>query len=104
RKRCRNVFLAERSFISGLPIATPMGNHPEHEITRQEFKGLRVASRALNSLPPPLIPINANVMRLPPDGDDVDAAVAVEVAGGDVFHGDAAIVENVPGPVSALVV
>src|SRR5262249_23102093 len=42
--------------------------------------------------------------RLPTDGDDVDAAVAVEVLGREVFHGDAAVVEDVPGPFRAGVV
>src|SRR6516225_11022353 len=50
------------------------------------------------------IPVDANVVRLPADGDDVDAAVAVEARRRQVFDGNAAVVENMPGPLRALVV
>src|SRR5207249_577100 len=35
------------------------------------------------------------------DGDDVDAAVAVEVGAGEVFDGDAAGIDDGPGPFGA---
>ena len=38
------------------------------------------------------------------DGDDVGLAVAVEVGDGQVFHRDAAVVEDVPLPLRALAV
>jgi hypothetical protein len=43
-------------------------------------------------------------MRLPTDGDDVNAAVAVEIGCREVFHGDSAIVEDVPRPFLAWVI
>src|SRR5262249_40543230 len=51
-----------------------------------------------------LVPVDSNIVRLSAPGDDVDAAIAVEVRRGEVFHGDAAVVEDVPCPFRALVV
>src|SRR6516164_5679349 len=51
-----------------------------------------------------LIPINAQVVRLPAHGNDVDLAVAVEVGGGEVLDGHAAVIDNLPSPFLALAV
>ena len=50
------------------------------------------------------IPVNADVAGLSADGDDVRAAVAVEIGDGQRFHGHAAVFDNVPGPARAFVV
>src|SRR5262245_43858363 len=48
-----------------------------------------------------LIPVDACVLRLPADGDDVRAAVAVELGDREVFDRDAALVEELARPLRA---
>ena len=50
------------------------------------------------------IPVNADVAGLSADGDDVRAAVAIEIGDGQRFHGHAAVFDNVPGPARAFVI
>src|SRR4051812_24414360 len=52
----------------------------------------------------PLVPVDANVLRLPAAGDDVLLAVAVQVRDRQVFHRDAAVVEDEAVPLLALAV
>src|SRR5262249_23737128 len=49
-----------------------------------------------------LVPVNADVVRLPPDGDDVDAAVAVQIRNGEVLHRHPAVLDNLPLPLAVL--
>src|SRR5262249_39654627 len=50
----------------------------------------------------PLVPVNANVLRLPADGDDVNLAVAVEVGRGQVLDVHTALVDQGPLPLCSL--
>ena len=47
------------------------------------------------------VPVDANVVRGPADGDDGDLAVAVEIDGGEVLDGDAAVVDDLALPFRA---
>src|SRR5207253_3065142 len=50
-----------------------------------------------------LIPVNLHVLRRAADGDDVRPAVAIQIADGEVFDGDAAGIELGFAPVGCVV-
>src|SRR5262245_34101298 len=50
------------------------------------------------------VAVDADVLRLPANGDDVDLAVAVEVGTGRVLDGHAAVLDDLPLPLLALLV
>lgn len=51
-----------------------------------------------------LIPVDADIPRLPAHGDDVDSPIPIQVGGGKVFHGDSPRVDVVTLPFLALIV
>ena len=43
-----------------------------------------------------LVPKNSHVLGRPADGDEIDPAVAIEVASNEIFDGDIAGIHNLP--------
>src|SRR5262249_30225446 len=60
------------------------------------------ASGELRTLLLPLVPVNADVVRLPPHGDDVDATIPVQVRRRQVLDRHAAVLDNLPLPLAVL--
>src|SRR3954463_3268180 len=75
------------------------GQRSEVRGQRSEGRGQRSEVRGQRSFG--FVPVDFDVFCGAADGDDVGFAVAVEVAGDEVFDGDAAGIEDLAGPFQA---